>query len=160
MANYMTKMCSNYFRVTDEEKFKQLVTWYGGDVFEVVEHWEEKGLYSVAGDSFEGQGLEHWEEFEYVLEAEEEFEGRDLTEAEIEKMKKKMGVDADGYCKVSLIDNIAELLVDGEVAIFYEIGNEKLRYLTGYAVAVNNKGERREVSLYSIEEIAKELKAA
>lgn len=48
-------------------------------------------------------------------------------------------------------------LVDGAVAVIMEVGNEKLNYLGGYAVAYNNKGESREVSLGDIFTLAKEL---
>lgn len=52
---------------------------------------------------------------------------------------------------------ISEHLADGEVCIIQEIGNEKLRYLTGYSLAFNNKGEKEYVSLYQIYDQAKEL---
>jgi hypothetical protein len=45
---------------------------------------------------------------------------------------------------------LATHLKDGEVAILMEVGNEKLRYLTGYAVAVNSKGEIASVGLDEI----------
>jgi hypothetical protein len=48
-------------------------------------------------------------------------------------------------------------LVDGAVAVIMEVGNEKLNYLGGYAVAYNNKGESREVSISDIFTLAKEL---
>jgi hypothetical protein len=48
-------------------------------------------------------------------------------------------------------------LADNSVAIIMEIGNEKLRYLSGIAVAYNNKGETREVSLDNIYTLAEEL---
>lgn len=48
------------------------------------------------------------------------------------------------------IDLPAELaghLTEGEVAILEEVGAEKLRYLVGYAVAVNHRGETLAVSI-------------
>lgn len=52
---------------------------------------------------------------------------------------------------------VAGHLEDGEVAIFQEVGAEELRYLTGYSIAVNSKGEKRVVALSDIWEQAKEL---
>lgn len=52
---------------------------------------------------------------------------------------------------------VAEHLPDGEVAIFMESGAEKLRYVVGYAFAVNNKGEVASVALNDIYELASEL---
>lgn len=52
---------------------------------------------------------------------------------------------------------VAAHLVEGEVAIFMEVGFEKMRYLGGIAVAVNSAGETRRVDLDNIYELAKEL---
>ena len=41
-------------------------------------------------------------------------------------------------------------LAEGEVFIFQEVGAEKLRYLTGWAKAVNSAGETLEVSIDDI----------
>jgi len=47
-------------------------------------------------------------------------------------------------------------LQEGEVAVFLEIGYEKLRYLIGYAVAVNHLGEYVSVDLNDIYSKAKD----
>ena len=51
----------------------------------------------------------------------------------------------------------AKHLLDGEVAIFMGAGAEKLRYVNGWAMAFNNKGGSKFVSLDTIYELAKEL---
>lgn len=51
---------------------------------------------------------------------------------------------------------LAQHLQDGEVAIYQEVGAEKLRYLVGYSVAVNSKGETAIVNINDIYSIAKE----
>ena len=45
---------------------------------------------------------------------------------------------------------VQEYLLDGSVCIYMEIGSEKLRYLVGYAVAFNNRGETEYVSIDDI----------
>lgn len=58
------------------------------------------------------------------------------------------------------IDFMAELakhLVDDHVAVVIEIGHEKMRYLVGYALAINSKGETAEVSVDDIYAKAKLL---
>lgn len=52
---------------------------------------------------------------------------------------------------------VSEHLAPGEVAILMESGAEKRRYVTGYAIAVNDRNERRTVSIDSIYELAAEL---
>lgn len=49
-----------------------------------------------------------------------------------------------------VIGLIAEHLADGEVAVAQSVGNEKLRYLNGFAIAVNNTGERVQISIDDI----------
>ena len=48
-------------------------------------------------------------------------------------------------------------LEEEEVAIFMEVGAEKLRYLVGIAEAINSKGEVRIISLDNIYKEAEEL---
>jgi hypothetical protein len=65
--------------------------------------------------------------------------------------------DDDNEIEVDIYQAVAEHLVDGEVAIFMESGAEKLRYIVGFAVAVNNKGEIKALGLNDIYKMAKEL---
>jgi hypothetical protein len=64
---------------------------------------------------------------------------------------------ADGWYDFDVADFVAPHLADGWVAIFEEIGHETSRYVNGYAVAVNNLGQKREVGLYEINDLAKQL---
>ena len=65
-------------------------------------------------------------------------------------------VDGD-YEPLDFMDELSNHLADDEVAILHESGAEKLRYINGFAIAVNNKGERRVISLDDIYVHAKEL---
>jgi hypothetical protein len=65
-------------------------------------------------------------------------------------------VDGD-YDDIDFMDELSKHLADDEVAILHQAGAEKLRYINGYAIAVNNKGERRTISLDDIYTFAKEL---
>lgn len=55
--------------------------------------------------------------------------------------------DAD---RISILDEIAEHLVNNEVCIVMKAGAEKTRYITGHAIAIAWTGERVEVSLDDI----------
>lgn len=57
----------------------------------------------------------------------------------------------------SLAHLIAAHLVDDEVAVFIEIGQEGFRYLAGNATAINNKGEIRAIDLEDIYDLATQL---
>jgi len=65
-------------------------------------------------------------------------------------------VDGD-YEPLDFMDELSVHLADDEVAILHESGAEKLRYINGFAIAVNNKAERRTISLDDIYVHAKEL---
>jgi hypothetical protein len=58
---------------------------------------------------------------------------------------------------VDFVGELAGHLADHEVMIIVGNGYEKMRYLTGFAVAINNKGERRQVTVEDIYELAKQL---
>ncbi|ADK69021.1 MULTISPECIES: hypothetical protein [Gordonia] len=57
----------------------------------------------------------------------------------------------------SLADLVSAHLTPDQVAIFTEVGNEKFRYLSGRAVAVNSGGEQRQIDLDDIMRLAAEL---
>ena len=63
----------------------------------------------------------------------------------------------DEYEDEDIMDVVAKHLADDWVAVFMESGAEKARYVSGYAVAVNNKGERETVSLDNIYPLAAAL---
>lgn len=66
--------------------------------------------------------------------------------------------DEDGeILEDGLIEIIAKHLTPGDVAVLIETGAEKLRYLNGYAVAVNSRGETVGINLDQIYEMASTL---
>lgn len=62
----------------------------------------------------------------------------------------------DEDVEVDFIDDVSKHLTDDSILVLQAIGNEKMRYLTGYAIAVNSKGEQVTVSIDSIYKMAKE----
>jgi len=58
--------------------------------------------------------------------------------------------ESDDYIDNSAEEIIAPHLADGWVCVLQETGSEKLRYLIGYALAFNNKGEAVSVNLDDI----------
>lgn len=55
------------------------------------------------------------------------------------------------------LDEVSKILKDEEVFIWMCNGNEKLRYLSGSAVAVNNKGDKKSINIDDIYDLAKDL---
>lgn len=66
----------------------------------------------------------------------------------------KFNEATNDYDEIDLADEIAPHLAEGEVAVLMEVGAEKLRYLSGTAIAVNHKGETTAVSLDDIYALA------
>jgi len=58
--------------------------------------------------------------------------------------------DVEGNTEIDLVAELAQHLPKGQVAVLMEIGAEKLRYLTGVAIAVNHKGQVVELTLGDI----------
>ena len=66
--------------------------------------------------------------------------------------------DEAGDCvEISIETIVKEHLKKGEVAIFMQIGYEKLRYLAGGALAINSEGKAQYVDINEIYEKAKIL---
>lgn len=55
------------------------------------------------------------------------------------------------------MDEVAEILKPNEVFVWMSTGNEKMRYLNGYALAINSKGKSVGVNLNDIYKKAKKL---
>jgi len=58
--------------------------------------------------------------------------------------------DMDEDTEIDLVRELAEHLPKRQVAVLMEIGAEKLRYLTGVAIAVNHKGRVVQLTLSDI----------
>jgi hypothetical protein len=56
----------------------------------------------------------------------------------------------DTYTGIDFYAEMRKYLADGEVMIIQEIGNEKLRYFTGLAVAMDNKGKEIVINIDDI----------
>ena len=120
MANYVCTCRSNYFRVKDVKKFQE---WVGKYAVEMRINVENLAL--VPDETLA-------------------LFGTDPDGAGWPCFNPETGEQIDFFTEVS------EHLKDGEVAIFMEAGHEKLRYVTGIAVAVNHKGDCTSVTLDDI----------
>lgn len=127
MANYYETARSNYFLVKDEEAFKKECSFIG-DCEISTQVRNDKTYYAIIGS--QEYGFPVWL--------------RDENEDEIE-----IEIDWEDFFKRHLADD--------EVAIVMGAGSEKIRYVNGWAVAYNNKGDAVSVNLDDIYEKAKSL---
>lgn len=111
MANYYCTSRTNYFRVTDEQKYAALYAGlYGSE--DSVEDFTEKHN----SELWHGFGSEGWMGWRVDPDDEPDCDGM------------------DGFYEA-----LQEILPDDEAFIFMEAGAEKLRYVTGYVVVVTAK---------------------
>lgn len=126
MANYYSMGRTNYFAVNDEDLFKEKI------VPLVESHdgqvWEEVK---------DGQTL-------YAIGFPDGFPSQFYDE------------DSGDEYEIEWESVIREFLSDGWVCIIQEIGWEKLRYLSGGAIAFDNTGKRVSVNVYDIVKMAQE----
>jgi hypothetical protein len=127
MATYTSSARTNYFRVKDVDAFNKWIKQFSG--LETIVQ-ERQGTVGILFD--DGVPTYRWG----TIEGDE----IDFNEVEIDFM-----------------EELALHLADEEVAVLQEVGAENLRFVNGYAIAVNNKGERRDISLENIYDLAKEL---
>lgn len=133
MANYYGSARSNRFRVKDVDAIVEAFGPYEVEVF--VDDAAESIVTLLARDS-DGAG---WPTFVYVEEPEDSPD------------------DFEEYVEIDYPALIAPHLAEGSVAILFEAGAEKLRYLVGTAWAINAAGETRSISLDQMFETAKEI---
>lgn len=131
MANYYGSGRTNYFRVKDFEKFIGWLSKFSGIDLWLGAFTDDKNMVGFGIESDDG-----------CLPSEFVTEDEDMEEVPV---------------AVDFLFELSEHLDEGQVAVFMHAGNEKLRYITGYAEAINSKGEREVISLDHIYEIAKKL---
>lgn len=145
MSNYYGVGRTNYFKVKDPELFKEAVNRLSGLL--LVESSSCPGQFMLMDDNPDGGG---WCVTDLSQPRLDDFN----TEEEFLRACKAWEESRDDF---DLDEFISEHLADGEVAILLEVGHEQHRYLTGWAIAINNKGERRRVNLDDIYLLAEEL---
>jgi hypothetical protein len=122
MANYVGFARSNYFRVRDEAAFLGWVEALPGVVARRED--DDPGRFALLVEDGDDGGWPNWR---YDEQTQEEGE-------------------------IDLYAELAGHLADGEVAVLQEVGAERLRYLVGYSVAVDHRGERLSVSIDDVYE--------
>jgi hypothetical protein len=128
MANYYATARSNYFKVKDPEAF---TNWCRSLEIEPIDGDDadnKAGLVAMISAIPDGDG---W------------------PGSRVNEEGEAVGID--------LAAELSAHLEAGWVAVLMEAGAEKCRYVTGWALAVNSKGETRHVSLQDIYDLAAQI---
>lgn len=64
--------------------------------------------------------------------------------------------ETEDWDEFDFMEELAPHLADKSIAVLEATGAEKLRYVCGYAVAINNKGERISININEIYKLATE----
>jgi hypothetical protein len=120
MANYYCASRTNYFRVKDPDAF---LKWANELSLNVWPGGDNKQLFAVSPDQYSDDGG-----FPSTLYNEKN----------------------DDWTDFDFAEELSRFLADGSVAVIMSSGAEKLRYISGYAVAINNKQEREQLWLSDI----------
>jgi hypothetical protein len=162
MADWYGSSRSNYFKVKDVEKFKELCDLWNMEMiskdFDIVTDHCNKCMHNKPDKECK------------------EFVKRIVDKCEGNKEKQKLygftGANNDygrlpdfreddttgkEYEFDDFLNELAQTLEDGWVAVMMEAGSEKLRYVTGYTCAINSKGKVETVNISDIYVKAKEL---
>ena len=129
MANYIGVFRSNYFQVTDEEKFKGIVSRMSSGEGPVTLFTERAPYYGFGGDgSLSG------------VVSEDDAES-DFPEADFHLM----------------VQELQDILPDDEAIIIMSAGHEKFRYVSGWTCIITKDGYDYIDMTESAKEKAKEL---
>lgn len=119
MANYNSKFTSNYFQVTDEEKFRNIIDHIVcEDKIEIDFDTDKSGntVFAVCGYG----NMDGYAPIKGEPDYDEDYEG-----------------DWD-----EMIKQLQSVLPDGETMIINSVGNEKLRYVDYYCLGITNKDNK------------------
>ena len=161
MADWYGRARSNYFKVKDMDKFKEFCAdWYAKPIE------KEHDLLSPVCEKCKTCKIKEDCE-QYVKATIGECDGKTTKQMLVGflgeddkgslphfREDENTGVDLDFD---DFLQELAKHLVDGWVAVMVEVGAEKLRYVTGYACAVNSKGKIKTVSIDEIYKKAENL---
>ena len=133
MANYYATARSNYFAVKDETAFREWAGLLGLTILE-PDHRDKSAdgirRFGISSGNCDDSG------------------GWPSSLAD---------EDTGDYKDIDVSEQLSPHLADDEVAILREAGSESLRYVTGSAVAVNNKGKTVRLDLEGIYRTARKL---
>ena len=132
MANYYATSRSNYFAVKDETTFRRWATSLELKILEPA-HLNESA-----------DGIRRFA----ITPDDDDDGGWPISQ---------LNQETDEYDDIDLTNQLSAHLADEEVAVLFEVGSEKLRYLTGHAVAVNSKGKTRCLYLADIYKSARKI---
>lgn len=127
MADYYAKTRSNYFKVKDEDAFREWADDRESEVWE--KEIDGETYFAISSTDVDAQG---WCRVGYNEEEDETYE-------------------------VDFEQELSTHLQDGSVAVLMETGAESLWYLFGQAIALNNKGETVTINLWDVYAAAKRL---
>lgn len=133
MANYIPFVRSNYFKVKDPEKFKEFCAELSLDL--IIKNDDHEKSKTLHPDNLYGF----------------------IINNDCGLPSTKYNEETDEHEEIDFFKLLAPHIADDHVAVIMEIGYEKMRYLTGLAWALNNKGALKSVSLEDIYDKAKEL---
>ena len=157
MADWYGHSRSNYFKVKDVEQFKELCSIWNveliSDAKSVITKRcqacnnvpDKKCSNYVKRVVGECKGRKRKQMLYGFLGSDDYGNLPNFREEEDEKTGKTTEYDLDDFFK-----DLAAVLEDDWVAVMFEVGAEKLRYVTGVAFAINSKGEKKVVDIQDI----------
>jgi len=139
---------SNYVHFTDKEKVEKILEFY-----QLIMQSNEKGDCILVGYDNESGDINSYAFVSVDFdESYKELKEYGLVDIPFEEFE--MG---DQYELPDFFTVISKYLPEGEVLVWQATGNEGLRYLNGYSVAVNSKGQTAVVNINDIFEKVNEL---
>jgi len=122
MANYYGKTRTNYFSVTDKEKFRQIIALCGAsdDNIKIIEKVQDDGS------------------IKYGFYCESSIDGLPIA-ADADNTDKDYEDDNVDYDYDAFCEALQKILPDDDAIIITEVGSEKMRYLIGICTVITNK---------------------
>lgn len=123
MANWYGMARTNYFKVIDPKRFREEMSEYS---VTVIESWRPRGDAPVEEGEPPYLGL--------IATTED----GDWPSSVLQEGVDENGDPWEDYIDIDFCEIVRPHLAEDQVALFFTVGNEKARYLTGRVVAINS----------------------
>jgi len=161
MADWVGHARSNYFKVKDKNKFQEFCELFGCELISKQGKILEKRCYDCLYNNKLDEKCKH-----LIKRTVGECKGDEYEDELVGFLGNNGNGQIFGYAEddqgnvlefEDALNMLATHLEEGWVAIVQEVGAEKLRYITGFATAINSKGETQDISIGQIYQKAEAL---
>lgn len=165
--NYTGVSRTNYFHVTDMDKFNILAEGLSGEFIEITHKDTDETMFCILADdtmSYHAPASAHPEDWDYEDHI-YDVDGNEIDKAKVDEYAQIY--DADGECIFDrkegddewdkFTEELIKIIPEDECFVYMESGHEGHRYISGFAQVITHNGSKSVNLSTFVEDSVKEL---